>query len=444
MSIYRMTRIFNIILLTLCAACAYALPVECVGSATQVLNGNDTLFFFADEIHVRSTIGEVDWYSTDGAVVATGVEEIYPDEGGYFIVDTAGVEHSPFYVFRYTAPTISDIAIEPDCDLTTLTLTGDYAPFTYTRRNGTTGTYTRTYYITYNALAWNTEAWVDSAAQSAGSFSPTIVLPALYGPTPIRIYYDPDILAGLGMDSAYAETALALEDVKAVNMMLTSLATAREDDKLNGNNERNRPISQDIIKATVTTDYSGPLEVAFYSNPTPGVLYFKWQIFKANERIVTRSDQDIRYTFSEPGSYRVTCAVNNQYCQSDSMEMFVAISESYLAVPNVFTPNGDHKNDEFRVAYRSLREFHCWVYNRWGKLVYDWTDPSKGWDGTINGRPAAEGAYFYVIRAMGTDAPKNAKYMAKPIYSKKKLKVDDAVIGVYQMSGDINLIRGKK
>jgi gliding motility-associated-like protein len=110
----------------------------------------------------------------------------------------------------------------------------------------------------------------------------------------------------------------------------------------------------------------------------------------------------------------------------------------------VFTPNGDGTNDEFRVAYRSLREFHCWVYNRWGKLVYEWTDPAKGWDGTIYGKPAAEGAYYYVIRALGTDADKNARYTMKAVYNKKKLKADEAMIGVYQLSGDINLLRGKQ
>ncbi|MCR5050791.1 MAG: gliding motility-associated C-terminal domain-containing protein [Paludibacteraceae bacterium] len=430
-------------IMTLVVAAAYALPIECVGTAKQVENGNDTLFFFADEIHMKSKIGEVDWYATDGTSVATAVDEIYPDEGGYYVVDTAGVQSSPFYVFRYSAPSNLEITIEPDCDYTTLVLSGNYEPFTYTRPNGTTGSYARTYLISYNALAWDTEAWVDSAAQASGTFNSTIVLPPLYGPTPIRLYYDPDIHDGLQMDSAFIETELALEDVKAVNMMLTSLATTRgkEGEK---SNERNRPTSQDIIKASVDKDYSGPLEVAFYSNPTPAVLYYKWQIFKSAERIVTRNDQDIRYTFSEPGSYRVVCSVNNQYCKTDSMEMFVAISESYLAVPNVFTPDGNGQNDEFRVAYRSLREFHCWVYNRWGKLVYEWTDPAKGWDGTINGRPAAEGAYYYVIRALGTDAAKNARYMGKAIYNKKKQKVDEAVIGVYQMSGDINLIRGKK
>ena len=184
--------------------------------------------------------------------------------------------------------------------------------------------------------------------------------------------------------------------------------------------------------------------MAFYSNPTPAALFYRWSIYKSTERIVTRTDQDIRYTFYEPGSYRIVCSVNNAECTSDSSEVVVNISESYLAVPNVFTPNGDGKNDEFRVAYRSLKEFHCWVYNRWGKLVYEWTDPAKGWDGTINGRPAAEGAYFYVIRALGTDAPKNASYMMKAVYTKKKLNADEAVIGVYQLSGDINLIRGNR
>jgi gliding motility-associated-like protein len=138
--------------------------------------------------------------------------------------------------------------------------------------------------------------------------------------------------------------------------------------------------------------------------------------------------------------------VNNAFCTADSMEVKVNISESYLAVPNVFTPDdGNTQNDEFRVAYRSLKEFHIWVYNRWGKLVYESTDPAKGWDGTINGRPAAEGAYFYVVRAKGTDAEKYAEYIGlKATYNKKKLEADKSVIGIYQMSGDINLIRGSR
>ena len=417
-----MKRLFSIVFLSLVAAVSYALPVECVGTATQVVDGKDTVLIFRDEIHLRTSDGQpADWYKGDGSLYASGVDEIYPDEGCFRV----GGSH--FCVQLYKG--IDDLAftVETGCENTIVRVTGDI------------GSRAHTYSLSYNALAWNTEAWVDSAAQETGDLMNTILLPPLYGPTPIRLCYDTEVRSALGLDSAFVEVDLPLDSIKAVKMELTSLATAREDDPA-GNNERNRPTSQTLIAGS---EYSGPLEIAFYSNPTPGAQYYFWAIYKSAERVVTRNDRDIRYTFSEPGAYRVVCAVNNGSCSSDSSEVNVQISESYLAVPNVFTPNGDGKNDEFRVAYRSLREFHCWVYNRWGKLVYEWTDPSKGWDGTINGRPAAEGAYYYVIRALGTDAAKNAGYMSKIAYTKKKVGADESVIGIYQMSGDINLIRGK-
>ena len=407
------------IILTLVAAVSYALPIECVGTATMVVEGNDTTFIFRDEIHLRSNVGDINWYKSDGSIYASNTDEIYPDEGCYH---ASGCR---FCVQKYESLDNLAFTIEPTCDQTILHLTGLDAR-------------TRVYSLSYNALAWNTEQWVDSAASQTGDLKQTIYLPALYGATSIRLCYDPEVRAALDLDSACVEVNLPLAELKAVKMELTSLATAREDDP-HGNNERNRPTSQTLIQGS---EYSGPLEVAFYSNPTPAALYYRWAIYKSTDCIATRNDQDIRYTFSEPGAYRVVCKVNNAFCTSDSSEVAVQISESYLAVPNVFTPNGDGKNDEFRVAYRSLREFHCWVYNRWGKLVYEWTDPAKGWDGTINGRPAAEGAYFYVIRALGTDAPKNASYIGlKAVYTKKKLNADESIIGIYQMSGDINLIR---
>ena len=420
---YRLQVIFFFILYSFSAAVftpAHAFDIECVGVATQVVEGNDTSFVFKDEIHLRSTIGPVDWYAADGSVYASNTDEIYPDEGCYRVNDMH------FCVRLYTD--IEDLAftIEPTCESTLLHVTG------------VLGAHARMYSLSYNALAWNTEEWTDSAAVVTGILSKTIILPPLYGATPITLCYDPEIRTKLDLDSACVENELKAEDVIAVKHELTSLATTRGEEG-ERSNERNRPTSQTLI---VGSEYSGPLEVAFYSNPTPAAMYYAWTIYKSTEVVARRNDKDIRYIFSVPGSYRVVCAVNNAQCTSDSSEVAVQVAESYLAVPNVFTPNGDGKNDEFRVAYRSLREFHCWVYNRWGKLVYEWTDPAKGWNGTINGRPAAEGAYFYVIRALGPDAAKNASYTMKAVYTKKKLKADESMIGVYQMSGDINLIRG--
>ena len=418
-----------------------ALPmnIECLG-ATQREADNDTLFFFKSEIHVHSLLGSVDWYSTEtGVAVATGQEDFYPDDGGYFIVK-GGVEYSPFYVFKLKEADL-DMTVEPNCENTILRLSGDVSPFTYTRRNGSRATYARACSIEYTALAWNTEEWSDSAAQVNTRLANTIQLPALYGKTPIKLCYDEGLRDTLELAPACIETELREEEVRAVKHELVTLGTAKENDPA-GNNELERLVEQKIEDGK---SYSGALEAAFYSNPTPAAQFYHWTIYKSTDPIATRTDKDIRYTFSEPGSYRVVCRVNNAYCTSDSTEQIISISESYLRVPNVFTPNGDGVNDEFRVAYRSLREFHCWIYNRWGHLVYEWTDPAKGWDGNIGGRPAAEGAYFYVIRALGTDAEKYADYVAfKASYKKRKLKSDESLIGVYQMSGDINLLRGKK
>lgn len=436
-----MRKTILISLWSLAAAVAYALPmnVECVGKATQRINGTDTLFIFKDNIELHSKIGEVNWYRTDGTLERSNSEDLSPSDGGYYIVK-GGVEYAPFYVFSYN-PSEIEMTVEITCEGTELHLTGDVSSYTYLRRDGTTGTFARACSIDYNELKWNGEEWVDSAVQTVTKLSPTVSLPPLYGPTAISLCCDKGLRDTLELEPVCMELDITTDQLRAVAMELVTLGTARENDP-NGNNELERPTEQ---KLDPSKSYSGALEVAFYSNPTPAAQFFRWSIYKSTERLATRNDQDIRYLFSEPGSYRVVCEVNNAYCKSDSSEMVINISESYLRVPNVFTPNGDGKNDEFRVAYRSLREFHCWVYNRWGKLVYHWTDPSKGWDGTINGKPAAEGAYFYVIRALGTDADKNASYIGlKAVYNKRKQNADESVIGIYQLSGDINLLRGKK
>jgi gliding motility-associated-like protein len=74
-------------------------------------------------------------------------------------------------------------------------------------------------------------------------------------------------------------------------------------------------------------------------------------------------------------------------------------NELKLEVPNVFSPNADQINDQFRVKYNAVKTFQAIVYNRWGKKMYEWTDVAAGWDGTSNGNEVPEGVYFYVITA---------------------------------------------
>jgi gliding motility-associated-like protein len=79
------------------------------------------------------------------------------------------------------------------------------------------------------------------------------------------------------------------------------------------------------------------------------------------------------------------------------------VSESYLDVPNVFTPNGDGINDQFRVSFRSIVQFQMLLYSSWAGKVYESTDPGQGWDGRVNGTLSPPGVYYYIITATGAD-----------------------------------------
>ncbi|WP_186742690.1 gliding motility-associated C-terminal domain-containing protein, partial [Spirosoma utsteinense] len=69
-----------------------------------------------------------------------------------------------------------------------------------------------------------------------------------------------------------------------------------------------------------------------------------------------------------------------------------------FALPNVFTPNGDGKNDLFAPlrcpAFVEQVEFI--VYNRWGAKVYQSTGASLAWDGrSSSGAELPSGLYYY-------------------------------------------------
>lgn len=75
-----------------------------------------------------------------------------------------------------------------------------------------------------------------------------------------------------------------------------------------------------------------------------------------------------------------------------------------LFVPSAFSPNGDGKNDLFRVtnlSFQRIMEFR--VFNRWGQEVYSTNDSRAGWDGTWGGVPQDMGTYTYLIRVAYPD-----------------------------------------
>jgi len=77
----------------------------------------------------------------------------------------------------------------------------------------------------------------------------------------------------------------------------------------------------------------------------------------------------------------------------------IETSFSILGFPQFFTPNGDTFND-FWKPFGANAEFNgdlkIFIFNRYGKLITQ-TNPSIGWDGTLNGVPLPGDDYWYSI-----------------------------------------------
>lgn len=76
---------------------------------------------------------------------------------------------------------------------------------------------------------------------------------------------------------------------------------------------------------------------------------------------------------------------------------FVFKKNALLFIPDAFSPNGDGVNDFFAPKGQFVDKSRMIVYNRWGQALFETNNAMEGWDGTVNGQPAAEGTYVYRV-----------------------------------------------
>ncbi|MBS1584725.1 MAG: gliding motility-associated C-terminal domain-containing protein [Bacteroidetes bacterium] len=96
----------------------------------------------------------------------------------------------------------------------------------------------------------------------------------------------------------------------------------------------------------------------------------------------------------------VSLKVTNEYgCESTDSVMINTKPCCELYLPSAFSPNGDGKNDLFRIINAGRHHLESLrVYNRYGQEVFSTSNEKDGWDGSYNGVAQEMGTYQYVVK----------------------------------------------
>ncbi|QHL86141.1 T9SS type B sorting domain-containing protein [Nibribacter ruber] len=107
-------------------------------------------------------------------------------------------------------------------------------------------------------------------------------------------------------------------------------------------------------------------------------------------------------------TYRLLSKAKNASYQSYSNTASVEQAFQFY-FPSAFTPNNDGLNDTFRAIGKFASTFTLQVLNRWGQVIFESKDFTKGWDGTYQGKPAPAGTYLYRFEATDVNGQRLTK-----------------------------------
>ncbi len=147
-----------------------------------------------------------------------------------------------------------------------------------------------------------------------------------------------------------------------------------------------------------------------FQNTASGGTSFKWIYGDGDTLFTVRPDTTVKHLYNATGTF-ITCLVayNNSGCSDTSCQSISVTINTILDVPNAFSPNGDGQNDKLYVRGFGISKMTWNIYNRWGILVYQGTNPNEGWDGTYKGRGQPQDVYHYTLTAEFSNKEKITK-----------------------------------
>ena len=71
-------------------------------------------------------------------------------------------------------------------------------------------------------------------------------------------------------------------------------------------------------------------------------------------------------------------------------------------MPSAFTPNNDNNNDYYSISSLNKNRLISFkIFNRWGQIVFQTTNPNDKWDGKVKNEPLQFGTFVYYVEMEG-------------------------------------------
>lgn len=126
--------------------------------------------------------------------------------------------------------------------------------------------------------------------------------------------------------------------------------------------------------------------IHFYDQSTPDVKSWTWHFGDGKTVSPNTKNPTHQYTIGVYGIYNVKLfVVNANGCVDSITRPVEVLPEFTFFIPNAFTPTrADGTNDTFFGKGVGIVEYHIWIFDRWGNMVFNATDINTGWDGRAN------------------------------------------------------------
>jgi gliding motility-associated-like protein len=162
--------------------------------------------------------------------------------------------------------------------------------------------------------------------------------------------------------------------------------------------------SVSALAASDVTTGAAPLNVNFNSTGSSAATY-SWSFGDNN----SSTQPNPSNTYTAPGTYTVVLTASNGAC-SASDTLVIKVNQGLGIIPEVFTPNGDGKNETFYIeGLDNYPNTKLQVFNRWGNPVFTASPYDNRWDGTpnVSGKTGSgklpAGTYFYILELGDSD-----------------------------------------